>query len=130
MTERLALAVAIILGGVAAYLLLRYGHMRRASRVAPAGSRPRVLYFWTASCAPCVVQGHYLQRLADDFGGRVAVEKIDAEADAGRAAQFGVFTVPTTLVVDQTGRVCHINYGLTDDRKLARQLAPLAASAN
>ncbi|HEX9114988.1 MAG TPA: thioredoxin family protein, partial [Anaerolineae bacterium] len=81
----------------------------------------------TSTCVPCTVQGRYLEQVQHDFAGRVAVEKIDAEVEAERASQFGIFTVPTTLIVDPAGRVRHINYGLTDARKLAHQIEDAAA---
>ena len=53
------------------------------------------------------------------------VEKVDADKDQAAAERYGVFTLPTTLIVDRTGRVRHANYGLTDARRLASQLNSL-----
>jgi hypothetical protein len=56
------------------------------------------------------------------FGDRIAIERIDADVDRERAEKFGIFTLPTTLVIDAAGKVRHANYGLAEPVKLAAQL--------
>ncbi len=80
------------------------------------------MYFRSESCAPCKTQSHFLQDLEQSFGSRLAIQRIDADEDPELAGKFGVFTLPTTLVLDGTGQVQYINYGLTNTKKLARQM--------
>jgi hypothetical protein len=47
---------------------------------------------------------------------------VDTELEPEKAATYGVFTLPTTLVIDQQGDVKFINYGLTNSFRLAQQL--------
>ena len=122
MPERLLIAAVIILLGVSVYAFYKGLHMLGASRLIPALSRPTVLYFRSDSCGPCVAQARYLEQLHAEFDGRVAFEKIDADRDLETAGKYGVFTLPTTMVVDRDGTVRHINYGLTDARRLTTQL--------
>jgi thiol-disulfide isomerase/thioredoxin len=61
------------------------------------------LYFRSDYCAPWVTQARFLQELQAEFGGRVAIEKIDVEIESQKARSYGVFTLPTTLIVDRTG---------------------------
>jgi len=86
---------------------------------------PSILYFRSDHCAPCITQARFLQELQAEFGDRVAVEKVDVELESQRARSYGVFTLPTTLIVDRTGTVRQANYGLTDARTLAGQLQRL-----
>ncbi len=129
MIERVVLSIFLILLAAAVYLTVRTLHMRRASRASISGSNkdegPVLLYFRSDSCAPCVTQNHYLQDLASQYENRFAIRKIDADIDRDAANRYGIFTLPTTLVVDQGGEIKYINYGLTRTNRLAQQLESL-----
>ena len=129
MIERAILSIILILLAAAVYLTVRYLHIRRASRASISGSsegdRPVLLYFRSDSCAPCVTQNYYLQDLASQYENRLAIRKIDADIDRDVASRYGIFTLPTTLFVDQGGEVKYINYGLTPTNRLAQQLESL-----
>jgi thioredoxin 1 len=126
MIERLILTMILALLGLAAFTTIRYWHMRRASKVngpnPTPNDRPTLLYFRSESCGPCVTQAHYLQALERNYGGRVTIQKVDADIEPELASRYGIFTLPTTLIVDRSGEVRHINYGLTATNKLASQL--------
>lgn len=129
MTDRILIALLVMAAGVAAYLLLQQWQRRKASLAIAAAPpvanelrRLTILYFRSDHCAPCAAQSRYLDQLAAQLGESVAVRKIDADVESDLASKFGVFTVPTTLVVDASGQVRHANYGLADAGKLAAQL--------
>lgn len=126
MIERLLLTMVLAFLGMAVFMAMRYWHMRRASRANvtnPAAiDRPTLLYFRSDSCAPCVTQAHYLQALERGYGSRVTIQKVDADVEPELASSYGIFTLPTTLIIDRSGEVRNINYGLTATTKLARQL--------
>jgi thiol-disulfide isomerase/thioredoxin len=129
MIERLVITVALVGLGVCVFLAFRYGHLRRATRAAVAIGKPVILYFRSDLCAPCTAQGRFLQQLQAEFGDRVLVQKVDAHVDQATAERYGVFTLPTTLVMDARGAVRHANYGLADVRKLTGQLRTLEVGA-
>jgi thiol-disulfide isomerase/thioredoxin len=126
MFERLLLTMIVALLGMVAFTTIRYWHMRRASKATATDltpvDRPTLLYFRSDSCAPCVTQAHYLQALEGRYGSRVTIHKVDADLEPELASRYGIFTLPTTLIVDRSGEVRHINYGLTATKKLAQQL--------
>jgi thioredoxin-like negative regulator of GroEL len=126
MLERLVIAVGLALAGMGGFTMFRYAHLRRASQATTSRGKPVLLYFWSESCAPCATQAHYLEQLGAEFGDRIVIEKVDADQHLSLAERYGVFTLPTTLVVDGAGTVKHANYGLTDARRLANQLTALA----
>jgi thiol-disulfide isomerase/thioredoxin len=95
--------------------------VRATAALEPTG-KTTVLYFRSDACAPCAAQTRFLEMVRGQFGDRIAIEKIDADLDRERAERFGVFTLPTTLIVDAAGKVRHVNYGLTEPVKLAAQL--------
>jgi thioredoxin 1 len=141
MLDRLLIAALIMLAGVAAYLILHEVHLRKATaalgsamQASGGGSgfargwqpgKPALLYFRSDACVPCVAQARFVQQLQTEFGDRIVVEKVDADTDQAVAERYGVFTLPTTLIVDPSGRVRHANYGLTDARRLASQMEGL-----
>ena len=125
MIIRFALTFVIILTGLALFMTLRYGHIQRANKwniVLPSGSNPTLLIFGSDSCAPCLTQEIYIEKLELDLHENLAVEKIDVGLNRELADELRIFTLPTTVLVDKTGQVRHINYGLTTASKLEGQL--------
>jgi thioredoxin 1 len=130
MVERLLLAALILILSMAILLALRYWHRRRVREAAllalDASGRTTVLYFRSDSCAPCTTQAAYLRQIERDYDDRLAIRRIDTDLEPETAARYSVFTLPTTLILDSSGEVKHINYGLTAANKLARQLESIA----
>jgi len=125
MIERFLIVLLLLMIGSGAYAAFRRAHLRRLNRRTAAAGQPTLLYFGSDKCAACPVQVRYLEELAQRWPGRLAIRKIDAEREPEKAAEYGVFTLPTTLVIDETGAVKQINYGLTSAHKLSRQVAGL-----
>ena len=130
MLERLIVSFVIILISTGAVVTFRHLHVRRVGRITvddemDVDDWPTLLYFRSDSCAPCVTQNYYLQDLASQYENRLAIRKIDADIDRDVASKYGIFTLPTTLFVDQGGEVKYINYGLTPTNRLAQQLENL-----
>lgn len=89
-----------------------------------ATGKPTLLYFTGEYCAPCKFQQTpVVESLRAKLGNSVAVKIIDVSARPDLAGRYKVLTLPTTVVLDQTGRVAHINYGVTGQSKLETQLA-------
>jgi thioredoxin-like negative regulator of GroEL len=121
--ERVFILVVLGLIGFIVYFALKQGHMRQLGQVTGVvGNTPTLLYFGSESCAACPTQWRYLEQLTGMWNGRLTIEKIDAENEPDKAAQYHIFTLPTTVIVDKSGIVREINYGLTHTQKLKRQL--------
>ena len=118
--ERLLVTALVILLAVAAYLALQYTQRRRLTL--SAASQPRLLYFRSQDCAGCAAQSSYVGQVASRLDKAIQVEQIDTDNEPEKASTFGILTLPTTLIVDRTGAVRHINYGVTPASKLTRQL--------
>ena len=129
MLERILITLGLALLGIGIFAVFRYDHLRRASKATIAIGKPAILYFRSDACAPCTTQGRFLQQLQAEFGDRIVVEKVDADVEQAKAERYGVFTLPTTLIVDPKGMVRHANYGLADTRKLAGQLRTVELGA-
>ena len=125
MIERMAFVIALSIVTVAAYYALRTVHVRQMRPATIGVGLPTLLYFQSDTCAVCPAQRRVVDQMATQWDGRLRVERIDAERDPETAARYNVFTLPTTILVGSDGRVRHVNYGLTDARKLCRQLESL-----
>ncbi len=125
--ERLLIIVFLALLSTGAFTAYKQTHMRRVNRrVAPlATGQPTLLYFRSDSCAVCPTQSRYL---AGVDNGRYHLHTINVDHQPDLAHQYGVMTLPTTILLDPTGQVRDINYGLTPPHKLNQQLALLETS--
>ena len=122
--------------GTTAYATFKRRHVRvlgdlattaPADATASAGSAtPTILYFASDGCAACPSQARYLEQLLAQWPDGLAVQKIDTGVEPETAVKYGVFTLPTTILIDQQGDVREINYGLTPTHKLTQQVASLA----
>jgi thiol-disulfide isomerase/thioredoxin len=121
MLERVTIVILLTLVGTAVYYAYQHQHKRRL-KIDLADDRPTLLYFRNDACSPCMTQAHYLENLEKKFKDKFALQKIDTELEPEKATKYGVFTLPTTLVIDRQGEVKYINYGLTNTFRLSQQL--------
>ncbi len=85
-------------------------------------SIPTVVYFTTPMCAICrTTQRPAFERLQAKMD-RVNIVKVDATEDPDSSQRWGVFSVPTTFVLDQDGNPVKVNNGFVDEHKLSAQL--------
>ncbi len=59
--------------------------------------KPAVIDFWAEWCAPCRQISPIIKDLAERYGDRVNIVKMDIEAHPNTAAQYGVRAIPTIL---------------------------------
>jgi hypothetical protein len=83
----------------------------------------RILAFSSADCHQChTMQTPALQRVTEARKYQVSVEEIDAPGSPELTERYQVFTVPTTVVLDATGRVHAVNYGFANTQRLLEQV--------
>lgn len=56
-----------------------------------------VVDFWATCCGPCMMVGPIIDKLAEQYAGRVAIGKCDVDQNNELPAQFGVRNIPTIL---------------------------------
>jgi thioredoxin 1 len=60
--------------------------------------RPVVVDFWAEWCKPCVMISKSLRELAEEYGERLVIAKIDADTNPDSVRTYGVMSMPTLLV--------------------------------
>lgn len=92
--------------------------------------RPAILYFTTPDCVPCkTVQQPALRELQAWLGGGLQVIKVDAVERPVLANYWGVLSVPTTFLIDSSGRPRQVNHGISRADKLLKQLEKIEGHA-
>ena len=56
---------------------------------------PVLVDFWAEWCAPCHTLKPVLKRLADEYGGRFLLAKVDSDQNRELAARYGVRGIPS-----------------------------------
>jgi thioredoxin-like negative regulator of GroEL len=127
MLERIVIAAALVAAGLLAYVLFLRWQRRRVSRRTrdrAATGRPAVLVFTSPTCAPCKLQQlPIVDRILVDGRDKIEVDVIDVTERPDVAAQYGVWSLPTTIVLAADRRVVAINQGVAPEKKLRDQLA-------
>jgi thiol-disulfide isomerase/thioredoxin len=125
---RLVMAAAIIAASLAAWALVRALVLSRARRGAAGLSvfrpgLPGILYFTTKDCLTCkAAQRPALRDLERLLYGRIQVIEVDAVDRPDLAKNWSVLSVPTTFVLDRSGRPRQVNHGFASAAKLLSQL--------
>jgi thioredoxin 1 len=84
-------------------------------------SVPFLLDFSATWCGPCKVLSPIVDKLADEFTGKVRVGKLDIDESPGVATKFSIRGVPTVLIFkggEEAGR--HV--GVTNKETLVKLL--------
>lgn len=125
MLERVLIAIGLVIAGVIAYRLVLGAQQRIVSRQARAGGqtdRAALLVFTSPTCAPCKLQQlPIVNRLMTDWGDRIEVRVIDVTEQPEVAQQYGVWSLPTSIVLKADRAVVAINQGVAHEHKLREQ---------
>jgi thioredoxin 1 len=85
--------------------------------------RPVLIDFWAEWCAPCRQLAPTIKELADEYGEKVRVVKVDVDNNPRTASQMQVRAMPTLLVV-KNGAVVGQLVGRQPKDKIKQLIAP------
>jgi thioredoxin 1 len=132
MIDRLLLASVIIIVGVGGWILfnrISVWRLNAKSEVDPLLTNlpphtSAIVYFTTPFCAPCkTLQAPALADLKRELHESIQIIQIDASEQPEVADRWGVFSAPTTFVLDQNRVLRHVNRGVATVETLKKQLA-------
>ncbi len=125
---RLAWAAGIVAAGYALFRMVSFLIVKRAQAGAHNPGlfhpgKPTILYFTTPDCAPCkTVQRPALHKVKRRMGDSLQIVEINAVEQPDLARQWGVLSVPTTFIIDASGKPRHVNHGVTSAEGLMEQI--------
>ncbi|MFJ4676037.1 MULTISPECIES: thioredoxin [unclassified Kitasatospora] len=89
---------------------------------------PVVVDFWAEWCGPCKQLSPVLERLAEEYAGRIVLAKIDVDANPEIAQQFGIQGIPAVMAV-VAGQLVPLFQGAENEANVRKILDQLIAVA-
>ncbi|QKW21595.1 tetratricopeptide repeat protein [Kitasatospora sp. NA04385] len=89
---------------------------------------PVVVDFWAEWCGPCKQLSPVLERLAEEYAGRIVLAKIDVDANQLIAQQFGIQGIPAVMAV-VAGQLVPLFQGAESEPNVRKILDQLIAVA-
>lgn len=88
---------------------------------------PVLVDFWAPWCAPCRLLSPIVDKLADQFAGKVKIGKLNVEENNDVAIQFGISNIPRILVFKGSATPVQSITGLRSEADLAQMLTAVTA---
>jgi len=85
--------------------------------------RPVLIDFWAEWCAPCKQLAPTIKELAEEYGEKIRVAKVDVDANPKTASQMQIRAMPTLLVV-KNGSVVGQLVGRQPKDKIKAMISP------
>ena len=84
---------------------------------------PVIVDFWAPWCKPCDAIEPHLRELADGWGDRVRLVRVNVDAEAGLSGRYGVLSLPTVMLFED-GEPRRTVYGARPKKHFEKTFAP------
>lgn len=65
--------------------------------------KPVFVDFFAEWCGPCQMAAPVIDKLADEYGDKMVIAKVNVDENPATAQEFGVMSIPTVLVFKKDG---------------------------
>ena len=88
------------------------------------GDKPVVVDFWAEWCAPCRMIAPIVDALAEEYGDKVIIGKINVDESEDIASEYGIRNIPTLLFF-KNGELVDKHVGGTNKATLEAKIKAL-----
>ena len=86
---------------------------------------PVLIDFFAQWCGPCRMMGPVVEKLAEEYEGRIKVGKIDVDEEPELAMRFGVQSIPSLFIL-KDGKIVDAINGFIPKERLDMRLQAFA----
>ena len=83
--------------------------------------KPVLIDFWAPWCGPCRMLSPVISEIAEEYGDKVKVCKVNVDEEGDLAAAFNVMSIPT-LVVVKDGKVTNSAVGVRPKAQIVEMI--------
>ena len=83
--------------------------------------KPVLIDFWAPWCGPCRMLSPVISEIAEEYGDKVKVCKVNVDDEGELAASFNVMSIPT-LVVVKDGKVTNSSIGVRPKAQIVEMI--------
>jgi thioredoxin 1 len=84
-------------------------------------TQPVLVDFWAEWCGPCLRLAPTIEKLAEDYAGKVKVGKVNTDANHAVSMKYGISSIPTVILF-KDGEVVQRIVGLRGEREFKQVL--------
>ncbi len=83
--------------------------------------KPVLIDFWAPWCGPCRMLSPVISEIAEEYGDKIKVCKVNVDDEGESAASFNVMSIPT-LVVVKDGKVTNSAVGVRPKAQIVEMM--------
>ena len=83
--------------------------------------KPVLVDFWAEWCMPCRMLAPTIEKLAQDYVGRVKIGKLDTDSNRDTSMKYGISAIPTVILF-KNGQVAQKFVGLRGEKDFKEAL--------